>query len=59
MTAPWPDGPERPTFRPQPSEQRVPPEPTEPEWVDGEEIYTIYRPTDELDDASLGGPDAA
>ena len=37
-------------FTPQPSYDTVPP-PTEPEWVDGEEIYPIYRgPQDELVD---------
>jgi hypothetical protein len=26
-----------------------PPEPVEAEWVDGEEVYTVYRPADEND----------
>jgi hypothetical protein len=27
--------------------------PTEPEWVDGEEVYTVYRPTEQgADDAA-------
>lgn len=41
-------------FIPRPTSEPAPPPPTEPEWVDGEEIYTIYRPDedDRDDDAS-------
>jgi hypothetical protein len=34
-------------FVPKPSSEGVPMPPTEPEWQDGEEVYTIYRPNDE------------
>ena len=34
-------------FVPQPMPSHLPAEPTEQEWVDGEEVYTIYRPSDE------------
>ena len=36
-----------PGFVPTPSGTSVPLPPTEPEWYDGEDVYTIYRPTDE------------
>jgi hypothetical protein len=38
-------------FVPTPSSEGVPLPPTEPEWYDGEDVYTIYRPTDEDADA--------
>jgi len=31
-------------FVPTPSSTGAPPSPTEPEWLDGEDVYTIYRP---------------
>jgi hypothetical protein len=39
--------------RPTPPSEETPPPPTEPEWYDGEEVYTIYRPSEEArtDDA--------
>ncbi|NUR07758.1 MAG: hypothetical protein HOQ45_12225 [Nocardioidaceae bacterium] len=27
--------------------EALPPPPVEPEWVDGEEVYTVYRPADD------------
>jgi hypothetical protein len=62
--APGPDGPTRPPSRasaPSADEQGTTPRmseseslpPTEPEWVDGEEVYTVYRPTEQgADDAA-------
>ena len=32
---------------PTPPSEQVPPAPTEPEWYDGEEVYMIYRPSDD------------
>ena len=29
------------------SAESTPMPPVEPEWVDGEEVYTVYRPTEE------------
>lgn len=40
-------------YRPRPSAEEAPPEPVEPEWVDGEEVYTIYRPADPADDGQV------
>jgi len=37
-------------FVPKPSEAKAPLDVTEPEWVDGEEVYVIYRPTEETSD---------
>ncbi len=34
-------------FVPKPTSEGVPLPPTEPEWQDGEEVYAIYRPSDE------------
>ena len=39
-----PAGSETEGFVPRPMPSYVPAEPTEQEWVDGEEVYTIYRP---------------
>ncbi|HSE71135.1 MAG TPA: hypothetical protein VLA97_10290 [Nocardioidaceae bacterium] len=51
-SAPIPDGlPESPP--PQHTSEEVPMPPTEPEWYDGEEVYTIYRPDEPgADDAA-------
>jgi uncharacterized membrane protein len=48
---------EPPTPRPPAEETPLPP--TEPEWYDGEEVYTIYRPADDDPDATPGADDAA
>lgn len=56
------DAPDRPRPywpAPRPSGAAVPSEPTKPEWVDGEEIFTIYRPTDDEVDADDHAGDAA
>jgi hypothetical protein len=45
-------------FTPRPSEAAPPPVASEPEWVDGEEVYAIYRP-DRDDDDSGGDTDHA
>jgi len=37
-------------FAPRPSEAAPPPVASEPEWVDGEEVYAIYRPDRDADD---------
>jgi hypothetical protein len=37
-------------FTPRPSEAAPPPVASEPEWVDGEEVYSIYRPDRDADD---------
>jgi hypothetical protein len=37
-------------FIPRPMPSQVPVEPTEREWVDGEEVYTIYRPSNDSGD---------
>ena len=34
-------------FVPTPSPAGVPPSPTEPEWLEGEDVYTIYRPAED------------
>jgi len=34
---------------PTPPSERIPLPPTEPEWYDGEEVYMIYRPSDDPD----------
>ncbi|GAB3785521.1 hypothetical protein GCM10027601_21130 [Nocardioides ungokensis] len=36
-----------PGFVPMPSSSGVPLPPTEPEWYEGEDVYTIYRPTED------------
>jgi uncharacterized membrane protein len=43
---------------PRPPAEETPLPPTEPEWYDGEEVYTIYRPADDDPDASPGADDA-
>ena len=42
-----------PGFACKASSEGAPLPPAEPEWFDGEEVYTIYRPSQ--DDAELGG----
>lgn len=43
-----PEGPAlKQGFVPARSPEVVPPSPTEPEWLDGEDVYTIYRPADD------------
>lgn len=44
---------------PTPSGATVPPAPTEPEWVDGEEVYPIYRPDDDEAETDERAGDAA
>jgi uncharacterized membrane protein len=44
---------------PRPPAEDTPLPPTEPEWYDGEEVYTIYRPADDDPDATPGADDAA
>lgn len=48
-------------YAPVPSSNGVPPRPTEPEWMDGEDVYRIYRPdeTDDVDSARDNAGDAA
>jgi hypothetical protein len=36
---------------PQPPMESAPLPPTEPEWVDGEEVFAIYRPAEDDEDA--------
>jgi hypothetical protein len=43
-----PDPPEPGGMREPPAES-IPLAPTEPEWFDGEEVYTLYRPADDPD----------
>ncbi|GAB3774396.1 putative membrane protein [Nocardioides ginsengisegetis] len=44
-----------PGFVPTPSSDGVPLPPTEPEWYDGEDVYTIYRPDNEDEDVDSTG----
>jgi hypothetical protein len=44
---------------PRPPAEETPLPPTEPEWYDGEEVYSIYRPADDDPNAIPGADDAA
>jgi hypothetical protein len=39
---------------PRPSEAAPPPVASEPEWIDGEEVYAIYRPYTDGDEDTGG-----